>query len=379
MGVEITNASVIKANAFENCSSLQFLNMQWLTTLEENAFYGCSKLTVSLPDTVTSIGSGALVGTANTSIYIPKNTVVADVNYAAGPALNEEVIIYATSDSNIAQSANYNVRPVTEPARVRSNVGDFYNYTVDATVQLITVPGVIAIKRPDVAQAYYWYQMTGIEEGATAFLDAESLEVRAQNNWNMMPSEWVNIPQNQQSVITIYIKTVDVDGNVNYYHSDMMTLSETGSSESTEFTAGDFTYTTTGSYAVLTQYNGTAESLEIPSTVSSPDGTKTYFVSEIGNGAFAGNTTLKSVMVNSSTIGEGAFLNCSALTKVTVYGGPDTIIKLNAFKSCTALEEVMLLSVGEIGESAFEGCTALNKLQLQETEIIGSNAFAGCS
>lgn len=168
-------------------------------------------------------------------------------------------------------------------------------------------------------------------------------------------------------------------------------------------------------------------------------GEKTYPVTAIGNGAFAGNRLITAYLPESITaIGDNAFDGCVNLTSVTQVGSSDeamfpasvtsignyafegcgklnvkfgeakalTTIGDNAFYGCISLQQVVFAQdsalgdigkeafmesgvsvvnlagtqVTEIGYSAFEGCMSLAKLTLPETlSIININAFYGCA
>lgn len=109
------------------------------------------------------------------------------------------------------------------------------------------------------------------------------------------------------------------------------------------------------------------------------------------------------VLLNTETIGNGAFSGCTSLTTVTF---PDTLKNIggNAFGGCTSLVQVVLPeSVETIGGSAFMGCTSLAGFQFpskvkeaasgclkdctalqtvalpEGLESIGSEAFSGCA
>lgn len=168
-------------------------------------------------------------------------------------------------------------------------------------------------------------------------------------------------------------------------------------------------------------------------------GEKTYPVTAIGNGAFAGNRLITAYLPESITaIGDNAFDGCVNLTSVTQVGSSDeamfpasvtsignyafegcgklnvkfgeakalTTIGDNAFYGCISLQQVVFAQdsalgdigkeafmesgvsvvnlagtqVTEIGYSAFEGCASLVDLTLPETiKIININAFYGCT
>ncbi len=76
-------------------------------------------------------------------------------------------------------------------------------------------------------------------------------------------------------------------------------------------------------------------------------------------------------------IADGAF-ETSQITNLIISKGLKTI-GANAFKSATALKEVLLSDTVEtIGENAFNGCEILPKIALRNVKSIGANAFTGC-
>ena len=104
-------------------------------------------------------------------------------------------------------------------------------------------------------------------------------------------------------------------------------------------------------------------------------------VTMIAEGAFAGDETLKEVVIggNVKAIGSGAFQWCKALEKVTMEEGVE-IIGSYAFAYCDNLQEVILAeSVGEISEYAFVSCTALSEISFEHIRSIGDSAFLFCS
>lgn len=107
----------------------------------------------------------------------------------------------------------------------------------------------------------------------------------------------------------------------------------------------------------LTAYVGTDTFVSVPSTVTA-----------IGEGAFAGNTTLQSIELPDSLreIGYNAFGNCTALTSVTI---PDSVTKVGpgAFKGCSALTLADLgAGISSWGSGVFNDCTSLSKVIVDE-------------
>ncbi len=124
---------------------------------------------------------------------------------------------------------------------------------------------------------------------------------------------------------------------------------------------------------VLVGYTGNATSVTVPG----------YFdggcVAEIGATAFSGNTSIKKITLNSvtTTIGEGAFEGCTALTSVT--GSGVTSIEAEGFKDCTSLTTLSMSALLKIGERAFSGCSSLGTLKLTKLNTIGDYSFENSS
>ena len=81
-----------------------------------------------------------------------------------------------------------------------------------------------------------------------------------------------------------------------------------------------------------------------------------------------------------TSIGEGAFSNCSGLTSITI-GNSVTSIGGYAFDSCSGLTSITIgNSVTSIGEGAFSYCSGLTSVTIPESVTsIGSWAFDSCS
>lgn len=115
----------------------------------------------------------------------------------------------------------------------------------------------------------------------------------------------------------------------------------------------------------ITGYTGEETSIEVPATM---DG---YIVSEIANHAFEANWDIQKVVLPDgiTTIGEGAFMDCSALIDITI---PETVSQIcrAAFAGCSSLATVELsATVSEVQEEAFTGCAALSQLIIWNPEL----------
>ena len=86
--------------------------------------------------------------------------------------------------------------------------------------------------------------------------------------------------------------------------------------------------------------------------------------------------------VTLTTIGDGAFKNCGALTEIDLSQTQVTSIGQYTFFNCSGMETVTLPYIlTSIGRYAFNACSALTRIDLSETQItsIGQCAFGGCS
>ena len=104
-------------------------------------------------------------------------------------------------------------------------------------------------------------------------------------------------------------------------------------------------------------------------------------IDSIGGDAFSHCFDLKNVTFsgNVGSIGDYAFVTCIALENVTFSGDVGSIGNY-AFRDCTALNTVTFPGdVGNIENNAFERCRALTTLTFSgDVDSIESNAFAGC-
>jgi len=121
---------------------------------------------------------------------------------------------------------------------------------------------------------------------------------------------------------------------------------------------------------VLEGYNGEERELVLPPYLG---------ITEIGEGAFADNETLESVVIPESVtaIGDSAFISCTGLASVTI---PESVTGIGegAFTGCESLASVTIPeSVTSIGDYAFLGCTGLTSVTMPNslTEM-GNCVFA---
>ena len=154
------------------------------------------------------------------------------------------------------------------------------------------------------------------------------------------------------------------------------------------YTSGDFEYEIRERYnydteqyyeiAVITDYNGTDESVSVPSQLGGCN------VTDIGDGAFSDCTSLTSITIPNgvTSIGWNAFSDCTSLTSVVIPDGV-TSIDDSTFDGCTSLASITIPdSVTSIGEYAFYGCTSLTNVVIPDSvksiSSYGGGAFVNC-
>ena len=148
-------------------------------------------------------------------------------------------------------------------------------------------------------------------------------------------------------------------------------------------TYGDFTYSlinydsTQNEYTEvsITEYNGTATEVTIPSSINNKA------VTQIGFNAFSGCSYIKNIVLPDTleVIQSSAFSGCYNLLSINI---PDTVISIgdSAFRECQSLEIISIPNnVSELGINTFYKCTNLKSVILPNNITkIGIQLFYGC-
>ena len=105
-------------------------------------------------------------------------------------------------------------------------------------------------------------------------------------------------------------------------------------------------------------------------------------VTAIGDGAFEGCSSLSNIVIPDSVtaIGKCAFSDCSSLSKIVI---PNSVTSIGdyAFRSCRSLSKIVIPdSVTDIGDYAFSDCSSLSNIVIPNSVTdIGDFAFSDCS
>jgi fibronectin type 3 domain-containing protein len=138
----------------------------------------------------------------------------------------------------------------------------------------------------------------------------------------------------------------------------------------------DYVLINSGTAVEITGYHGANKAMVIPNSIEGKP------VTSIGVRAFDQNVSLTSATIPGTvlSIGNYAFLGCTALTSVTMFDGV-TNIGERAFYQCTALSSVIIPgSVRAIGNYAFYSCISLGSIAIPEgVTSVGDGAFSYCS
>ena len=142
--------------------------------------------------------------------------------------------------------------------------------------------------------------------------------------------------------------------------------------------SGNYTYALSSdseSYVIM-EYNGDEENVTIPNVYNDK------IISRIGSFAFYGNTSLKTLVIdtNIKTIGGLCFGACTNLESVKFNSGGECEIGHCAFRGCTKLSSLDLSGASILRHSCFAWCTGLTTVTCPKNVVyFGGNIFYNCN
>ena len=413
-----SSVTSIGSSAFSNCSSLgtvKFGEDSKLESIGNNAFSNCSNLnSIEIPSRVTSIGERAFEGcSALKKVNITDIDAWAMIdfafssnplNYGAGLYLNgglvtEVTLTTATKIGDYAFNYYDSLTSITIPSSVISIGSDAFNncsalgtvtfgegsklesigssaFYICSNLTSITIPsGVTSIG--DSA----FYNCTKLESieipssvasiGGDAFTFCDALKkvnITDIDAWAMIDFGWRGIKINPlyygdlylngELVTEVTLTTATKIGDYAFYDYDLLTSITIPSSVKS---IGDSAfYNCTKLESIAVDQNNSNYSSDEYGVLFNKD--KTELIQYP-----VGNTRTQYTIPSSVTsIGDGAFYNCSALETVTFGDNSKLVIIGNeAFYNCSNLTSIKIpSSVIFIGSSAFSNCSNLSSVYI---------------
>lgn len=313
------------SNAFENCTSLESLDISGLRIAQSNLFAGCTNLTQVTMSSDTNLGAGIFANCTSLESIVIKSSKVPDMAFYG--CTNLKNVTFEGSVDYIGTQAFGGCSSLTK----------------------ITLPGGTYTLGEDAFGGCTNLSEVTFSQGTKLQGDIilpfknctslQSIEVN-ENNENYTSVGGVLYDKQKTTVLLVPVLAAG------YAIPDSVT--KVGASAF----AGNTNLTTID----LGRFE------------------------EIGAYAFAGtglrNVTIPAVL---TAIPDGMFANANQLLEVNFVTGIQlTKIGDYAFENCNMLSQVVLPeTVTEIGDGAFLGCSAVRSIKLTNVQTIGSEAFSG--
>jgi len=286
------------------------------------AFWRCTNVTrVTIPHGVTNIEYGAFSWLADLEeVDIPTSIIsIGAMAFAGTPWLSKQTDTFVVVGDGVLIAYNGSDTHVVIP--------DGVTYISDVFRSNASITSVILPKSVTCIGEAAFYDCNNLE---SVVMHGKVTDIEGHAFWNCVKLREINIPS-----------TIWGIGAEAFYANPWL-------DERSE----DFLILGNG---ILIKYNGAHESVIIP------DGVKAII------GAFAGNTSVTSVMIPSSVteIGYRSFDGCENLTSVQIPGGTMNIGP-RAFYNCNGLQSVVIpKSVASLGTESFDGCFYLDDIYFQ--------------
>lgn len=360
------NVTVIYNTVFQQCpklSSVTFEEGSQLTTIGSGAFRESAITSIDIPEGVTSIGGSAFINCDQlTSITLPKGvSEIGSTMFQGCTKLTEVNIPEDSKLTTIGQRAFSGCKSLTA----------------------ITLPASLQTMAHNVFE--FCYKL----ESVTFAVDSEGKSnLKSIGNYDFMETalKSLTLPESYNKIT--------LGTGLFMYCKDITDLHI---SSTVETLGATFDYC--ASFKNITIADGNKNLIIEDSVVYNKDKTaiqmvlrdlavETFTISEgvteIGSYAFAGQSSLKKIVIPASVkkIGTYAFLNCRNLETVEFATSTEYVQSLAkidnyTFQNCVALKSINLpATVTSIGNYAFDSCKSLESITLpSDLETLGTHAF----
>jgi hypothetical protein len=357
------SVTYIGYDAFISCSSLTNVTIgHGLSSIPEGAFSSCASLTsVTIPSNITSIGDGAFYTCSSLlAIYFLGNAPSVGVFYY-GTFGADSVILY-----HLAGTAGWNPFDSTSAYSRHPmalwNPECQYNYTTNngtITITGYTGPGGAVV----VPNSIHGWAVTGIGEDAFRITLTRLTSITLPSSVTTIGS-WAFSDTGLTNMF-ISASVTSIGHGAFFTCSNLMAITVDAANAS--YSSVDGILFNKNQTTVVQCPGGRVESVTLPGSVT-----------DLGNMAFYGCSSLLGVTIPNGVTGIGSalFCGCSSLSSVTV---PDNVTSIAnaAFLGCSSLTNATLgKGVTGIGSYAFCGCNMASITLPSSIGSIGDWAFA---
>lgn len=358
------SVTTIGEAAFLNCTGLTAIAIsQNITNIENSVFFGCSSLrNIRIPDNVARIGACSFSGCSElTNVVLGTGTTSIDAE-----AFSSCGLATVTISSNVMSIGDGAFHSCTNLMGIEVDEANGFYCSSNGILYDKTL--TILVQYPAGKAGAF-----SVPAGVT------NIAPHAFESCRELPE--VTIPD---SVVGIGSHAFNHSGLTNVLLSRNIESLGTGAFRSCSYLCQFVVEPGNSFYSSL---DGVLYNWESTVLIQFPDGkTNQYAIPdgtlEIGDAAFAGNTSLLSISFPAglTNVGSLAFAGCSGLASVSMQDSV-THIGEQAFVVCTQLTDIWLSeNITDISDAAFMGCSRLTEIPLPGSLTnLEFDAFSGCT